>query len=127
MNYWPIYLVDQKLGFVSKFGIWPNFWDFTQFLGFDPIFGKNPNFWSDWEPLSTALSQSFSRSRLFDWPHWGLSKSTDLRWWNPLILKSTKPNPTFLSRATLIGYKIYREVFYSIALWYKVVGNIAAW
>ena len=30
----PIYLVDQKLGFDTKFGIWPNF------LEIIPIFGK---------------------------------------------------------------------------------------
>ena len=29
-----IYLVDQKLGFDPVFGIWPNFWEKSQFLGF---------------------------------------------------------------------------------------------
>ena len=29
-----IYLVDQKFGFAPKFGIWPNFWEKSQFLGF---------------------------------------------------------------------------------------------
>ena len=50
----PIYLVDQKLGYDPKFGIWPNFWDLSQFLGIDPIFGKNPYFW-DLQPLGQGI------------------------------------------------------------------------
>ena len=52
----PICLMDQKLGFDPKFGIWPNFWDLTQFLGFNPISGKNPNFW-DSQPLGEGIGE----------------------------------------------------------------------
>ena len=85
--------------------------------------------WSDWlrafQIVSTwnALSQSFSHSRLFNQPHWGFSESTDLIWRNPSILNFTKPNPTFLGRATLRGYNLYREIFYSIPSWYKSCGE----